>query len=184
MPPSAAAVSCEPPASTGPSSWAACGSRLAMSQHAALTPPTGHRWRQEHLNPVKGFALLPPTPHLALPLFSASVLERSHQVVIMPTGIIKGKSKLGWGVQKSEMMTLAEKFSFRSWHWWLVTSNVTLPFGVMLALMLLKRGLQALTGASRISGPGSSFGLLIKNKTLLIIKMTCFWSLPFYALLY
>lgn len=124
MPPSVTAVSCDPPASTGPSSWAAYGPRLAMSQRAALTPPTGPRWRQEHLNPVKGFALLPPTPLLALPLFSTSVLERSHQVVIMPAGIIKGKSKLGWGVQKSEMMTLAKKFPFCSWHWWLVTSNV------------------------------------------------------------
>lgn len=111
MPPSVAAVSCDPPASTGPSSWAACGPRLAMSQRAALTPPTGHWWRQEHLNPVKGFALLPSTPLLALPLFSTSVLKRSHQVVIMPAGIIKGKSKLGWGVQKSEMMTLAKKSS-------------------------------------------------------------------------
>lgn len=112
MPPSVAAVSCDPCASTAPSSWAACGPRLPMSHRAALTLPTGHWCRQEHLNPVKGFALLPPTPLSALPLFSTSVLERSHQVVIMPGGIIKGKSKLGWCVQKSEIMTLAKKFFF------------------------------------------------------------------------
>lgn len=100
---SVAAVSCDPSDS---SSWAACGPRLAKSQRAALTPPTGHWWQQEHLNPVKGFALLPPTPLFGLLLLSTSVLEQ------MPAGIIKGKSKLGWGEQKSEMMTLAKKSSF------------------------------------------------------------------------
>lgn len=69
-----------------PAPRAARGLRLAVSQHAALTPLTGHRWWQERLNPVKGFALLPPTPLPHTPPLLYFSLEASHQLVKSASG--------------------------------------------------------------------------------------------------
>lgn len=179
IPPSVAAISCDPSA---PSSQAARGPRLVVSQCAALTLPTGHWWRQEHLNPVKGFALLPPTPLFALPSLLCVCLG------VLTSGSYNASGhywrKIQIEVRCAEMWNddaCKIKFSFSSWHWWPVTSNVTLPFGVMLALMLLKRSLQAETGATCISGQVSSFGLLTKTETLIIFRLTCVMS-PFFVM--
>lgn len=71
------------------------------------------------------------------------------------------------------MMMLAKKsFFFALGIGGPITSNVTLPFGVMVGLMLLEHGLQAPAGQSCISNPVRTLSLHIENK-MLLMKFAC-----------